>query len=57
MECAFCGNDVTRHDPVSVREGIEGDFQADTTFCNWACLRAYIDAEELTTGDCCRWEP
>lgn len=26
-------------------------------FCNYACLSAYIDENELTYGDACEWSP
>jgi len=47
--CAFCGRDVERHDPVRVTDGTDA-----YDFCNWACLREYVDAEELVEGACCR---
>lgn len=58
MECAFCGGDVRQHDPVCICECADGTASdVDVRFCNYACLRAYIDAEELTTGDRCEWNP
>jgi len=58
MDCAFCGSDVARHDPVCVCECKGGTgSEAGMRFCNYACLREYIDAEELMTGDCCKWIP
>ena len=51
-DCAYCDCDVTAHDPVVVSEGIDaGD--AGQPFCNYGCLAAYIDAENLTTGAVC----
>jgi hypothetical protein len=26
-------------------------------FCNYACLSAHIDEQELTAGDACEWSP
>jgi len=51
-DCLFCGSEVEAHDPVYADH--DGDRHP---FCNWACLEQYIDAEELTSGACCRWEP
>ncbi|WP_435363176.1 hypothetical protein [Haloarchaeobius sp. DYHT-AS-18] len=52
--CLYCESDVERHDPVYVREGSETD---EKPFCNYACLAAYIDDEELTFGTSCEWSP
>ncbi|MFC7140156.1 hypothetical protein ACFQMA_09965 [Halosimplex aquaticum] len=52
-ECTYCGSDVAAHDPLVV-----GD--ADGTvgqFCNYACLSAHIESEELVVGDACEWSP
>jgi ribosomal protein L24E len=51
-DCAYCGCAVEAHDPVYARhDGTE------IPFCNWACLREYVDREELTTGTACEWTP
>jgi len=26
-------------------------------FCNYACLSAHVDAEDLTAGNACEWSP
>lgn len=55
VECTYCGSDVTRHDPIVVR-----DFDDDALlgrFCNFACLHAHIEAEDLAVGDACEWSP
>lgn len=46
-DCAFCGSEVERHDPVWVED------DETLAFCNWACVREYIDAEGLVGGACC----
>jgi hypothetical protein len=54
-DCTYCGSDVTRHDPIEVR-----DYEADAShgrFCHFACLGAHIDSEDLAVGDACEWEP
>lgn len=52
-ECAYCGCDVWRHDPVFVEE-TDGDERVPAgAFCNYACLSSYIDAEGLTIGATC----
>lgn len=48
VACEFCGSDVESHDPVRVEHGGES-----FAFCNWACLREYVDAESLVRGACC----
>ncbi len=53
-DCAYCGQDVTEHDPVFVEER-EGDARVPAgQFCNYACLVEYVEEEGLTTGACCR---
>ncbi|WP_433625691.1 hypothetical protein [Halomicrococcus sp. NG-SE-24] len=52
-DCTYCGSDVTAHDPVFVAEGVD-ERQPVGRFCNYACLTAYVDEEELTSGACCR---
>ncbi|WP_439025548.1 hypothetical protein [Haloarchaeobius sp. DT45] len=54
--CLYCESDVERHDPVYVREG-ESEREEEKPFCNYGCLAAYIDAEELTYGTSCEWSP
>ena len=54
-ECAFCGSDVERHDPVFVTDGAAAD--RSRPFCNYACLAAYIEAEGLSDGAACEWNP
>lgn len=56
-DCTFCGSDVDAHDPVFVEErGDDGRGPAGR-FCNYACLSAWIDAEEKTEGAACRFDP
>lgn len=56
-ECTYCGADIYRHTPVFVQEVRGGTNTAAGRFCNYACLSAHIDAEELTVGACCQWAP
>jgi len=64
--CTYCGHDVMAHDPVFLQEPVEDDV-ADVgpddaaidrhdvgRFCNYACLAAYVEDEDLATGACCR---
>jgi len=53
-DCTYCGSDVDAHDPVFVAEREDGERRPAGRFCNYACLVAYVDAEDLTTGACCR---
>lgn len=55
--CTYCDSDVDRHDPVYVEETTDGERTPAGRFCNYACLAAYIEEEELTTDACCQWEP
>ena len=54
--CAFCGSPIFDHDPVCVRD-CTVDCGSPTYLCNYACLSAYIDENELTCGDACEWSP
>jgi len=51
--CTFCGSDVSAHDALSL-EGADGPIGQ---FCNFACLSAHIDAENLVVDDACNWSP
>jgi hypothetical protein len=55
-DCTYCGSDVYGHDPVFVEEGADGDREPAGQFCNYACLSAHIDEEDLIVGACCRVE-
>lgn len=54
--CAYCGSHIFDHDPICVRDCTAacGD---PTFFCNYACLRTYVDENDLTTGAACEWSP
>ncbi|MFB6311262.1 MAG: hypothetical protein ABEH64_08805 [Salinirussus sp.] len=54
--CAFCGCRIFDHDPICVRDCTAGCGNP-SYFCNYACLSAHIDAENLTTGATCEWSP
>ena len=56
-ECTYCRSDVERHDPVFVNEETNGSTTQTGKFCNYACLAAYIEEEELTNGTVCEWNP
>jgi hypothetical protein len=49
-ECAFCGSDAAAHDDIELRE----DGERVGRFCNYACVRQYVEREELETGACCQ---
>jgi hypothetical protein len=62
-ECTYCASNVARHDPVFVEER-QGEGQEQNgkrvpagQFCNYACLHAYIEEEELVYGASCEWDP
>lgn len=52
-ECSYCGSDVTAHDPLYLEDndGPVGQL------CNFACLSAHIDAENLVVDTACNWSP
>jgi hypothetical protein len=56
-ECSYCGSNIERHDPVFVAETDDGQRVPSSQFCNYACLSAYIEEEELTSGAACEWSP
>ena len=56
QSCAYCGSSIFAHDPVCVRDCTD-DCGAPTYFCNYACLSAYVDEQDLTTGNACEWSP
>lgn len=52
--CAYCGSRIFTHDPICVRD-CTVDCGSARYFCNYACVSAYIDENELTSGDACEW--
>ena len=57
VECTFCGSDVHAHDPVYVETSEDGEREQAGQFCNYACLSAWIDAENKVDGAACRFDP
>lgn len=56
--CTYCDANVYEHDPVFVEElGDAGDRDAAGRFCNYACLSAHIEENDLVTGAACRVDP
>jgi hypothetical protein len=54
--CAYCGCRIFDHDPICVRDCAE-DCGSPSYFCNYGCLSAHIEGEELATGTTCSWSP
>jgi hypothetical protein len=54
--CAYCAPRIFDHDPICVRDCTD-ECGSPRFFCNYACLFAYIDENELTDGDACEWSP
>ncbi|MFB6142400.1 MAG: hypothetical protein ABEJ30_03545 [Halorientalis sp.] len=54
--CAYCGARIFDHDPVCVRDCTD-DCRSSTYFCNYACLSAHVEEQDLTSGNACRWSP
>jgi hypothetical protein len=55
-ECAYCRSRIFDHEPICVRDCTD-DCGSPTYFCNYACLSAYVEENELVTGDACEWSP
>jgi hypothetical protein len=53
MDCSDCGWPVQAHEPVYRSTTPGGD--PTTQFCNYGCLAAHIEAEELVTDTACKW--
>lgn len=54
MDCTYCGCDAEAHDPVYVSED---DPDAEpSAFCNYGCLSAHVEAENLAVGTTCNVE-
>lgn len=49
--CTHCGQNIFDHEPLFVESGV--DLAALGQFCNWACLSAHIDEENLAEGATC----
>lgn len=56
-DCTYCGSDVYAHDPLFLESGDDGEREAVGQFCNYACLTAHVDEENLTAGACCQFDP
>jgi hypothetical protein len=54
--CAYCSSRIFDHDPICIRDCTTG-CGSPSYFCNYACLSACIDENELTDGDACEWSP
>jgi hypothetical protein len=54
--CAYCGCAIFDHDPICVRD-CTADCGSPTYFCNYGCLWAYVEDEDLTAGTTCEWSP
>jgi len=54
--CDYCGSRIFDHDPVCVRDCTD-DCGSPRYFCNYACLSAYVDDNDLTEGNACEWSP
>jgi len=56
QRCLYCESRIFDHDPICVRD-CGADCGSPSYFCNYACLSAHIDDQNLTTGDACEWSP
>lgn len=54
--CTYCSADVAAHDPICLRD-CDDNCTLLGRFCNYACLAEHIEAENLTAGASCRWQP
>ena len=55
--CTYCGSDLDAYQPVFVDERRDGERIPRGQFCNYACLSAYVDEEELVYSDACSFDP
>lgn len=53
-DCTYCGQTTEAHDPVFVFEEGDGERVSVGEFCNYACLSAHIEENDLVNGACCR---
>jgi hypothetical protein len=56
-DLCYCESDLSTYQPVYVGETRGGEVVNVSGFCNYACLSAYIEDEELTYGAACSWSP
>lgn len=54
--CDYCGSRIFEHDPICVRD-CTADCGIPSYYCNYACLAAQIEEQDLTVGNACRWSP
>lgn len=54
--CAYCESRIFDQEPLCVRDCTD-DCDSPTYFCNYACLSAHVDENDLTTGDACERSP
>jgi hypothetical protein len=57
VECTYCDSDLERYEPVFVEETENGERIQAGAFCNYGCLSAHLEAEDLAAGDACEWRP
>lgn len=49
--CPHCGSRISTTTLICVRDC------TDDCSCNYACLSAHVDRNDLTAGDVCTWAP
>lgn len=54
--CQYCGSEIFEHEPICVRD-CEAACGDPVYFCNFACLRTFVDEQDLAVDDACRWSP
>ena len=54
--CAYCESRISDHAPICVRDCTD-DCGSPTDVCNYACLSASVEGNDLTAGDACEWSP
>lgn len=52
--CTCCWSDIHHHDPVFVEELRNGERDHAGQFCNYACLTAHVDEQELAVDSYCK---
>jgi len=54
--CTYCESRIFDHDPVCIRDCTD-NCGSPKFFCNYACISAYVEENNLTAGDACEWSP
>ncbi|WP_257301120.1 hypothetical protein [Haloarchaeobius sp. FL176] len=54
--CTYCGSRIFDHEPIFVCD-CTAECGSSGYFCNYACLSAHIEENELPYANACEWSP